>query len=466
MTERPSPARVAVVLGGSHTGMLAAAALAGLADRVIVVERDVLPSGTAPRRGLPQARHVHQLWSGGAVALEELLPGVTGRLRAAGAHRLPVTTDMVALSARGWFRRWAESHFMLLSSRDLLDAAVRAQVLADDRIELLEGAEVLGLDGTGAAVTGVRVRTDGAERTLRADLVVDATGRASRTPHWLAELGLPSPRSRTVDSGLTYASRRYRAPEPARDGYPVVSVQPDARAGRPGRGGVLLPIEDGQWLVTLYGTRGGEPAADTADFARYARVELRHPVIADLLDQAEPLTDVALTRTTANRRHFYERMPAWPENFAVLGDAVAAFNPVYGHGMSVAAQGAVALRAVVRRHGWGSPGLSRRIQKAVAGPVGAAWDLAIGQDVFYPGATQDGPTLRDRLVAAYVDRLMYTATGNGRIARRVTDVTSLERRAEVLLAPAVLLAAVVGPLKPPLTEPPLTAEELKRAGLE
>ncbi|MFD5590875.1 FAD-dependent oxidoreductase [Streptomyces griseorubiginosus] len=465
MTERPSPARVAVVLGGSHTGMLAAAALAGLADRVVVVERDVLPAGPAPRKGLPQARHVHQLWSGGALALEELLPGVTGRLRAAGAHRLPVTTDMVALSPQGWFRRWAESHFMLLSSRDLLDATVRAQVLADDRIELLEDAEVLGLDGTGAAVTGVRVRVAGAERALRADLVVDATGRASRTPQWLAALGLPAPHSRTVDSGLAYASRLFRAPEPARDGFPVVNVQLDPRSG-PGRGGVLLPIEDGQWLVTLCGTRGAEPTADTADFARYARAELRHPVIADLVEQAEPLTDVTLTRTTANRRVFYERMPEWPENLVVLGDAVAAYNPVYGHGMSVAAQGAVTLRALVRRHGWGAPGLSRRVQKAVARPVGAAWDLAIGQDVFYPGATEEGPTRRDRIVSAYIDRLMRTATGNGRIARRVTDVTSLERRAEVLLAPSVLLAAAVGPLRPALTEPPLTAEELKKAGLE
>ncbi|MFC8360661.1 FAD-dependent oxidoreductase [Streptomyces griseorubiginosus] len=465
MTERPSPARVAVVLGGSHTGMLAAAALAGLADRVVVVERDVLPAGPVPRKGLPQARHVHQLWSGGALALEELLPGVTGRLREAGAHRLPVTTDMVALSPQGWFRRWAESHFMLLSSRDLLDATVRAQVLADDRIELLEDTEVLGLDGTGAAVTGVRVRVAGAERTLHADLVVDATGRASRTPQWLAALGLPAPHSRTVDSGLAYASRLFRAPEPAREGFPVVNVQLDPRSG-PGRGGVLLPIEHGQWLVTLCGTRGAEPTGDSADFARYARAELRHPVIADLVEQAEPLTDVTLTRTTANRRVFYERMPAWPENLVVLGDAVAAYNPVYGHGMSVAAQGAVALRALLRRHGWGAPGLARRVQKAVARPVGAAWDLAIGQDVFYPGATEEGPTRRDRLVSAYVDRLMRTATGNGRIARRVTDVTSLERRAEVLLAPSVLLAAAVGPLRPALTGPPLTAEELKRAGLE
>ncbi|GGS93776.1 FAD-dependent monooxygenase [Streptomyces chromofuscus] len=456
----------AVVLGGSLAGMLAARALADVADRVVVVERDVLPTGPAPRKGLPQARHVHQLWSGGARALEQLLPGVTGMLVDAGAHRQKVTTDMVVLSPQGWFRRWDESHFMLLCSRDLLDATVRAEALAHPHIELADGTEALALLGTDTAITGVRLRgSDGAERSLTADLVVDATGRGSRTPQRLREFGLPEPERREVDSGLAYASRIYRAPEAARDGFPVVSIQPDPRTGQPGRGGVLLPIEGGQWLVTLYGTQGGEPSTDAADFERYAREELRHPVLADLCGQAEPLGEPSFTRTTVNRRHYYERMRVWPEGLVVLGDALAAFNPVYGHGMSVAAQSAVALRAAVRRRGWGSRALARLAQRAVARPVGAAWELAIGQDVFYPGATQNGPTLRERAVAAYVDRLMHTATGNGRVAKRVTDVTSLERGAEMLLTPGMLLAAMVGPLKPALGRPPLTAEERKAAGL-
>jgi 2-polyprenyl-6-methoxyphenol hydroxylase-like FAD-dependent oxidoreductase len=469
MSESPSPARTAVVLGGSHTGMLAARALAGFADRVVVVERDVLPAAPEPRKGLPQARHAHMLWSGGVRALEALLPGISSVLRDAGARRAPVTTDIVALSSQGWFRRWPESHHVILAGRDLLDATIRAEVLADGRVEVLGGTEVLGLVGTSEAVTGVRVRErerDGRERTIGAGLVVDATGRGSGAPRWLTELGLPTPERREVDSGLTYASRLYLAPEQARGGFPIINVQPDPHVGAPGRAGFLLPIEDGRWIVTLNGTRGGEPSADADDFVRFAREELRHPLIGDLLRQAEPLSDVAVTRSTVNRRYFYERMPAWPENFTVLGDAVAAYNPIYGHGLSVAAQSALLLRQLTERHGWGAPGLSRRIQKAVARPVGAAWDLAISQDVFYPGATENGPTLRDRLLAGYVDRLMYTATGNGRIARRVTDVTSLERRAEVLVSPGVLLAAVVGPLKPSLTVPPLTAEELKRVGLQ
>ncbi|MFD9320636.1 pyridine nucleotide-disulfide oxidoreductase [Streptomyces sp. NPDC060053] len=463
--------------------MLAARALAGLADRVVVVERDVLPDGPAPRKGLPQARHAHMLWSGGVRAVEELLPGVTEALLAAGARRAPVTTDMVVMGPRGWFRRWPESHHVILAGRDLLDATIRALVLADDRIELLSGVEAVGLAGDAGTVTGVRVRArEGlapsavaardagaapeAEWVVPGGLVVDATGRGSRVGRWLTELGLPAAERRDVDSGLAYASRLYRAPEQARSGYPIVNVQPDPRAGGPGRAGFLLPIEDGHWIVTLNGTRGGEPSTGNDDFVRFAREELRHPVIGELLERAEPVSDVAYTRATVNRRHFYERMPAWPENLTVLGDALAAYNPLYGHGLAVAAQSAVILRDVVRRRGWGAAGLSRRVQKAVARPVSTAWDLAVGQDVFCPGATEDGPTLRDRLVAAYVGRLMLTATGNGRIARRVTDVTSLERGPEVLLAPSVLLAAALGPWKPALTGPPLTGDELKRAGLE
>ncbi|MGW5633594.1 NAD(P)/FAD-dependent oxidoreductase, partial [Streptomyces sp. NPDC003832] len=380
---------------------------------------------------------------------------------AGGAERLAVS---VMAAPRKAVR---ESHFMLLCSRDLLDATVRAQVLADDNVELVERTEVLGLDGTGASVTGVRLRSsDGEERVLGAGLVVDATGRGSRTPHWLSELGLPRPEIREVDSGVAYASRVYLAPEAARDGFPVVNVQPAPRSGGPGKGGVLLPIENGRWLVTLFGTRGGEPSADTAEFDAYAREELRHPILSELMARAEPQTEVAFTRTTANRRHLYERMPAWPENFVVVGDALAAFNPIYGHGMSAAAQGALALRDTVEAFGWGAPGLARRVQKAVARPARAAWDLAIGMDVFYPGAAEAGPTRAERLVAAYVDRLTYTATGNGRVARAVTDVMSLEKGAGVLLTPGMLVAAVRGPLKAPLSGPPLTGDELKRAGLQ
>ncbi|MET7532023.1 FAD-dependent monooxygenase [Streptomyces goshikiensis] len=454
----PGP-RTAVVIGGSLAGMLAAAALAEFAD-VVVVERDVLPEGPGARKGLPQARHAHLLWSGGARAIDALLPGTVGRLLADGGHRIALPTNMVGFSPAGWFRRWAEqSHYVVLAGRDLLDWHVRRSVRALPRVTISDRTEVLGLEGDARRVTGVRVRgADGVERVLAAGLVVDASGRSSRTPAWLREFGLPAAPVRTVDPGLVYASRVFRAPKDLGSTFPViVNVQADPREAGPGRSSTLVPIEGDRWLVTLSGTRGGEPTKDPELFEAFAR-SVRHPIVGELISGTEPLTDVAVTRTTVNRRHAYERARL-PERFVVLGDAAAAYNPVYGHGMAVAAQSAVALRDTVRTLGWSAPGLGARAQKAVAGPVAAAWALSTGNDVFYPGATEGGPTLTERIGAAYVRRLLLTSTGNGRVARAVTDVVTLERPAARLFTPPVLLAAVLGPRREQLTGPPLRPAE-------
>ncbi|MFI5617881.1 pyridine nucleotide-disulfide oxidoreductase [Streptomyces sp. NPDC051567] len=475
------PAPRAVVLGGGLAGMLAAAALSAHAD-VTIVDRDGFPDSAAPRRGSPQARHAHLLWSGGMEAIEELVPGTLRRLLERGAHRTALPTGMVALSPHGWFRRWHESHYMVLASRDLLDWTVRESVLSRPRVTLLQRAEVLGLEGRAGRVTGARIRTaadrsvssdpsdrsDRSDRSvlsvLSADIVVDATGRGSKATQWLARLGVSPPVQHEVNSGLAYASRVYRAPEKARTAFPVVSVQADARADGPGRSGTLLPIEGGRWLVSLSGTRGGEPSKDAGQFEAFAR-QLRHPIIGELLARAEPLTDVSVTRSTANRRRYFEKVPDWPDGFVVLGDAVATYNPVYGHGMSVAAKSAVTLHEVVARHGWGSPGLARRVQKAGARPVTAAWNLATGQDIFYAGATAREPSRVERAMAGFVGRLILTSTGNGHVARRVTDVMTLQRRPESLVTPSIIAAAVAGPLRRPLQGPPLTFDELVAAGL-
>ncbi|MEV7192486.1 hypothetical protein AB0N81_11870 [Streptomyces sp. NPDC093510] len=114
-------------------------------------------------------------------------------------------------------------------------------------------------------------------------------------------------------------------------------------------------IEGGRWLVTLSGTRGGEPSGDPADFIAFAR-GVRHPVVADSIADAAPVTDLVITRSTVNRRRFFEKVRPWPDGFIVLSGAVAAYNPLYGHGMPVAAQGAMALRETARQPPVRAPG--------------------------------------------------------------------------------------------------------------
>lgn len=440
------------------TGMLAAAVLADHAD-VTLVERDVLPDGPRPRKGLPQARHAHVLWSGGVKAIEELLPGVVDQLVGQGARTGRIMTDLVSKAPSGqWFRRFDHArHVNLLCSRDLLDAVIRARVLEDQRISLRQRTELLSLEGDDRRVTGVRIRAGDTRGSIAADLVIDASGRGSRAPGWLRSLGLPPVAERTVDAGVGYASRIYRAPGTTAAGFPIVNVQVDPRQN-PGRGGIITPIEGGRWLVTLAGTRGGRPSGDNEQFVPFA-LELPHPVIGELLAGAEPETDVVTTRSTANKRRYYEKAARWPDGFAVLGEAVAGFNPVYGHGLSAAAQSVVALRGVLRRQDLRAPGTARRIQRAAARPVENAWSLAVGQDVFYPGASEQPPTRLERNLAAFVDRAVDAGSRNPRALRILLDVMSMEKPPARLLMPDMLALVYLGRKKPLLEGPPLTEHE-------
>ncbi|MET7696540.1 FAD-dependent monooxygenase [Streptomyces sp. NPDC005485] len=450
--------RRAVVVGGGMAGMLATAALSAYAD-VTVVERDVLPAGPEPRKGLPQARHVHVVWSGGALAMEDLLPGLIDGWLAAGARRIPLPTGLVSMQPRGWFRRWPEMQFMIACSRDLLDWVVRERVVKDPRVTVLQRTELLALEGDHARVTGVRVRTpEGEERLLEADLVVDASGRGSRASAWLEALGVPRAPLDEVDSGLTYSSRIFRAPAGTED-FPLVNVQSDASVPVPGCTTTIEPIEGGRWLVTLSGTRGGEPTGSVDDFEAFARGSVRHPVVGELIAHAEPLSDPVVTRSTVNRRRFFEKVDAWPEGFVAIGDSVATYNPVYGHGLTVAAQGAVALREHVAEYGAAAPGLARRIQRAVARPVATAWQFATSTDILYPGAIGKPPGLASKLLGHYVNRLMLAATGRPLVAKAFFDVVTLSKPVATLAKPAIVIAVLRGPRRPLLTEPPLTGQE-------
>ncbi|MFC9816518.1 pyridine nucleotide-disulfide oxidoreductase [Streptomyces virginiae] len=458
MTHPTRTARI-LILGGSLAGTLAAAALAPHAAEVLILERDRgLPNLAVPRPRLPQAAHAHMLWAGGADAIESLLPGTTDAWLKAGAHRIPIPSGMVSFSAAGWYRRWTETHYLIGASRDLIDWGVRTAALAIPNISVRTGITVTALTGNASRVSGVRVRDENHEESeLTADLVIDATGRDSKAPQWLTAVGGPTIPETIVDAGVRYASRRYRAPEGAESDWPVIHIQADPREGRPGQVVSIISIEDGQWHVSLSGTRGGEPSADEALFEDFAR-NVRHPLAADFLARAEPISDVVVYSRTANRRRQYEKA-AMPAGLVVIGDAATSLNPVYGHGMSAAALGAVALRDTAAKVHVTTARFAAQAQKAVARPAAAAWLLAVGQDRFYPGTIGKAPTVADKIAARYVHRLSHTAIGNFLVVRALTDVMTMKKPATVLGAPDVLLAAVRGLRRPLLEGPQLTPRE-------
>src|SRR5213594_2392530 len=196
-TTSPDSPLPAVVLGGGLAGLAAARLLRRHFPRVVVLERDRRPETASPedafasweRRGVPQFRHSHAFLARLRVVLLAHLPDVLDRLRAAGVRELgidEVTPPGVTLAPRAD----DEDVVLLACRRATFEWALRASVTERPAIELREGVTVAGLVGEAAngsrpRVTGVRL-ADGS--VLPAAIVVDATGRRSHAPEWLAAL--------------------------------------------------------------------------------------------------------------------------------------------------------------------------------------------------------------------------------------------------------------------------------------
>jgi 2-polyprenyl-6-methoxyphenol hydroxylase-like FAD-dependent oxidoreductase len=440
----------AVVLGASLAGLLAARVLADCYGEVTVVDRDELPDTATHRRGVPHGRHIHALAARGQQALEELFPGLTEELVADGAP----AGDML-MDARFYFgghrMRPARTGLLLLcASRPFLEGHVRTRLRAIPNVRFRDRCDVVGLATTadGRRVSGVRVlrRADqSAEELLGADLVVDASGRGSRTPAWLEAFGYPRPEREEVQIGLGYATRIYRMSPDALDGYLAIL---DAATPELPRTGALQRIEGGRWMLTLAGILGDHPPTDPDGFLAFAR-SLRFDDIYAAVRDAEPLDDPVGFRFPASVRHRYERQPRYPVGFLVTGDAVCSFNPIYGQGMSVAALEALTLRRHLER---GIEPQPRRWFRDLARVIDVPWDMSAGGDLAFPGVP-GRRTLKTRLMGGYLARLHAAATSDAHLSSAFINVAGLVAPPQLLLRPDMTLRVLLGrgTRQPPVT---------------
>jgi 2-polyprenyl-6-methoxyphenol hydroxylase-like FAD-dependent oxidoreductase len=436
--------RQALVLGGSLAGLLAARVLSDHFDRVTIVERDPFPDTASPRRGVPQANHVHALLPRGRLILEQLFPGLQREMMAAGAPLLVMGKDLAWLTPQGWGVSFRSDLEVLSFTRPLLDQHVRRQLLADARVRVMENTEIVRLlpakrpERIGGAV--VRIHGENSDKVvelqLTADLVVDATGRASRAPRWLEELGYPAPEETIVNAHLGYASRLYRIPEGFSADWKCLFVQaapPDRK-----RGGILFTVEGDRWLVTLIGGGRDYPPTDEAAFLEFAR-SLRAPVIYDAIRNAEPLSPIRGHRGTENRLRHFEEAVRQPENFIALGDSVCAFNPVYGQGMTIAAMGAMALDECLHEQKGAGEGFAKRFQERLAKVNATPWMLATSEDYRYRETEGGSPSLATRFMHQYMNQVLRLSTFDVNVRRVLLEVFSMLAQPSALFRPRIAL---------------------------
>lgn len=425
----------AVVLGGSIAGLLAARVLADHYPEVIVVERDELPAGAAHRRGVPQGRHIHALLARGQQVLDELLPGFTAELVARGAPAGDVLDEARHCFGGHRFRRRPSGLTAVCATRPALEDLVRARVRALPAVRILDRCDVVGFATTPDAtrVTGARVlrRADGsAEEVVDADLVVDATGRGSRTPARLEALGHPRPRVDEVRIGVGYATRLYHLAPGAIGGDLAVLVGPTPEHPR---GGALQAVEGGRHLLTLFGVLGDHPPTDPDGFDAFA-ASLRFPDIAEAIADGHPLDAPVAFRYPASVRHRYERLSRVPDGLLVTGDALCSFNPIYGQGMSVAALEALALRRHLER---GTRPRPARVQADLGRVVDVPWSSAAGGDLAFP-EVEGRRTMQTRVVNRYIGRVLTAAGRDAEVGRAFVRVSGLVDPPGALLRPRMV----------------------------
>lgn len=425
----------AVVLGSSMAGLLAARVLSDHFETVTVVERDRLAHEPAPRKGVPQGRHIHALLIRGEQGLSRFFPDLVPELVQLGAER--VFSQDVAMHAFGSWKlrpRFDGSYSALCFSRPLLEWQVARRVAALPNVRVLDETDILGIlpsDGR-SRIEGALVQRrggDAAQERLRADLVVDATGRGSKAPQWLGSLGYLPPREEELRVDVAYASRIYR--RPARDlGWQALNILPTP----PGKSmGAIFPIEGDRWMVTLVEWFSKNPPEDEETFLRCARA-LPVPDLHDAIRDAEPLTPVVNHRLPSSRRRRYEEMTRSPEGLIVIGDALCSFNPVYAQGITVCALSAEALDDSLR-----APTCStRRAQRRIAAAADVPWTIVTGEDRRFPEAAGPRPPWLTAL-HWYGAKLQDACARDEEVLRAFADVNHMLRSPAALFRPDIVL---------------------------
>jgi 2-polyprenyl-6-methoxyphenol hydroxylase-like FAD-dependent oxidoreductase len=389
----------AIVVGAGLGGLSAARVLSDYFDEVVILDRDELPDNVIPRPGVPQGKQPHGLLGGGLKALENLFPGFSNHLIRAGAE--PIDPGFEWLNEIPGQDAWPKIKLSLRiysMSRPLIERMLRLQVERIGNIKVRGGCRVLKVESESDvhAATGIQYQlSDGNLETIKSDLIVDASGNGTLTLEFLKATGRRPPAETRIGVNMRYASAAFERSH-IRDGYKIVYTLPDAPER--GRGGLIMPAENNSNQVVLIGRGKDIPPIDGNEFLSYAR-QLPTQTIYNVIKNAKRLTDIVPFSFPESRWRHFRQVPDFPRGLLPIGDAICRFNPVYGQGMTVAAQEANMLSDLLQTLDGDSlaglaPTFLRKADTLIADP----WAMSAIPDFIYPDTTGERPPdLQDRL---------------------------------------------------------------------
>lgn len=453
----------AVILGASIGGLCAAEALAPHFQQVTLVDKDELPDAALGRRGVPQGNQPHALQMRGRKELNALFPGLMDELKLHGAFEFDPSNEIARLTPDGWAPRYSNvGATAFAGSRPLLECTMRRLLLARRKnVRILQGVRAVNLlhekKGDEVWITGVETDSkDASLKQLPAELVIDSTGRGTKAPKWLAQIGLPEPEEIRVDAKCNYATRHYRAPAEAKRWWwraLIIDHCPPTLA----RGLSIFTVEDERWIVTAIGTNGDYAPTDEEGWLNYIK-SMRSPLAYELLSRAEPLTEVVQNRTTVNWWKLMHRYEAKLNGLILFGDAVCGYNPSYGQGMTASALAAQALseslsthKAPIDRH------FLRRYYTSQAEFLEEGWMLSTTMDFRWPKTEGKRPLFypMTRFVARLMEQIVIH---DAQLVRTLVPLADFGAKRWSIVTPSFVGRFLVGLVRHVVKRPRLPAD--------
>ncbi len=343
-----------VVTGAGIGGLTTALLLAADGHEVTVLERDPAPVPDPDeawddweRRGVNQFRLPHLFAPRFRSILDREIPDLATALSDAGMLRFNFM-DAIPDEMKGGTRPEDDQFTLITGRRSVFESVVAAFAQASDRITVQRGTAVEGLVSGAEAesrvphVTGVKTEHGG---TIEADLVVDATGRRSPLPRWLADIGAEKPAEELEDCGFVYYGRHFRSPNgtlPAVIGPPIQVYGSIAV--------LLLPADNGTWSTTIVASAQDEAMRKLRDIDTWTSTVKALPLAAHWLD-GTPLEDRVMSISKIEDRHrsfVGENGGPLATGVVAIADSWACTNPSLGRGASIGAIHAQALRDLLR----------------------------------------------------------------------------------------------------------------------
>lgn len=376
----------AIVLGGGCAGLLASKVLAKHFDRVTLVEQ-----GEGTQR-IPQAVHLHVLLKRGQDLFEQIFPGILHDLK----QRCPSIDWAKHSEWHGYFGKYPQYESglnTLMFSRAFLDCIMNEHIKRTPNIIVLRGQGSVIFDNKERRACGVVVKKQQDIR-LFADRIIDARGRRSMILKELGNAGFETPPFKHRASFLSYASCVFAISKhevERRQCYLQV------RAGFCEQGFVVSPIEDDRLMVTIIGLKT-QPPKTMHEFKEIIST-LIVPYMPCLSD-AQVAGDMHVFRNFSSRRCHFGAIKM-PKGLLVIGDATCIINPVYGQGMTMAAEQAALLDDFCRQK---RSNFEQSFQRAVDQSTLFPWLMAEIED-----CRGEKAPLQKKLLQSYVDRILRGA---------------------------------------------------------